>query len=112
MRCSTSPRPIYSDDIRVVVLKGKAFSAICRTCGKRIGGVTGASYGERASTPPSGTGNPSSTATSARQSPAQAGTGHLDAALIGNGERGLNGCWPMTLGWPEYRDRFEIRQHR
>jgi polar amino acid transport system substrate-binding protein len=41
-------RPVYDDDIGIVVLRGKefAFSEIADLKGKRVGGVAGASYGE------------------------------------------------------------------
>ena len=103
-------RPIYNDDIRIVVLKGHAFpfKDLTDLRGLRIGGVSGASYGERVDaalrdglfTMDRDIGQVSRLR--------KLLAGRLDAAFIGNGERGL--AWQLS-SHPElvaHRDQFEL----
>ncbi|MFO1225790.1 substrate-binding periplasmic protein [Roseateles sp.] len=103
-------RPIYSDDIRVVVLKGKAFPFrdLPDLRGKRIGGVTGASYGERVDAAIRDGNLVIDRDIGAASRLRKLAAGHLDAALIGNGERGLEWLLAHDPRLAEYRDRFEI----
>jgi polar amino acid transport system substrate-binding protein len=103
-------RPIYNDDIRVVVLKGHGFpfKDLPDLRGRRIGGVSGASYGERVDaairdglfTVERDIGQVSRLR--------KLLAGRLDAAFIGNGERGFE--WQLA-SHPElqaHRDQFEL----
>lgn len=101
-------RPVYDDDIRVIVLRGREFpfKGLGDLRGKRIGGVTGASYGDAVDT-------------AIRQGSftverdiGQTGrlrkllAGRLDAAFIGNGERGLAWVLASHPELAQQRDRF------
>lgn len=103
-------RPIYNDDIRVVVLKGRglSFKDLADLRGWRIGGVSGASYGERVDaairdglfTVERDIGQVSRLR--------KLLAGRLDAAFIGNGERGL--AWQLSshAELVAHRDQFEL----
>lgn len=103
-------RPIYNDDIRIVVLKGQAFAfkELADLRGRRIGGVSGASYGERVDA-------------AIREGLIQVDrdigqvsrlrkllAGRLDAAFIGNGERGFEWQLGSHPELQEHRDKFEL----
>lgn len=86
-------KPIYDDDIQIVTLKTRAFSfsRLENLRGKTIGGVLGASYGDRVD---------SAIASGlfvVERDVGQAGrlrkllAGRLDAAFIGNGAAGFDG---------------------
>lgn len=103
-------RPIYNDDIRVVVLKGQGFSFkdLADLRGRRIGGVSGASYGERVDaairdglfTVERDIGQVSRLR--------KLLAGRLDAAFIGNGERGFEWQLSSHPELQEHRDKFEL----
>lgn len=103
-------RPIYSDDIRIVVLKGKAFPFrdLPDLRGKRIGGVTGASYGERVDAAIREGYIAMDRDIGAANRLRKLAAGHLDAAFIGNGERGLEWLLANDPRLAEFRDRFEV----
>lgn len=103
-------RPIYNDDIRVVVLKGHGFpfKDMADLRGRRIGGVSGASYGERVDaairdglfTMDRDIGQVSRLR--------KLLAGRLDAAFIGNGERGFEWQLASHPELQEHRDKFEL----
>lgn len=103
-------RPIYNDDIRVVVLKGRGFpfKDLADLRGRRIGGVSGASYGERVDaairdglfTVDRDIGQVSRLR--------KLLAGRLDAAFIGNGERGFEFQVASHAELKEHRDKFEL----
>lgn len=103
-------RPVYNDDIRVVVLKGKAFPFrdLEDLHGRRIGGVTGASYGERVDVAIRDgvivVDRDIGQVSRLRKLLA----GRLDAAFIGNGERGLEWLLSSHAELQAQRDQFEL----
>lgn len=102
--------PMYDDDIRIVTLKGREFTfgEIGDLKGKLLGGVRGASYGEQVD---------SAIAAGLIRVDRDIGqvsrlrkvlAGRLDAALIGNGQAGLEA---VIVSHPELlanRDRFSV----
>lgn len=103
-------RPIYNDDIRIVVLKGRGFPFrdLPDLRGKRLGGVTGASYGERVDAAIREGSISIDRDIGAANRLRKLAAGHLDAALIGNGERGLDWLLSNDPRLAEFRDRFEM----
>lgn len=103
-------QPIYNDDIRVVVLKGQGFPFrdLADLRGRRIGGVSGASYGERVDaairdgifTVDRDIGQVSRLR--------KLLAGRLDAAFIGNGEKGLEWVLSSHAELTEHRAQFEL----
>lgn len=103
-------RPIYNDDIRVVVLKGHGFQfrELADLRGRRVGGVSGASYGEHVDvairdglfTVDRDIGQVSRLR--------KLLAGRLDAAFIGNGERGFEWQLSSHPELEEQRDKFEL----
>ncbi|MFG6490006.1 substrate-binding periplasmic protein [Roseateles sp. BYS78W] len=103
-------RPVYNDDIRVVVLKGKAFPFrdLKDLQGRRIGGVSGASYGEQVDAAIRDgvilVDRDIGQVSRLRKLLA----GHLDAAFIGNGELGLGWLMSSNAELRLHRDEFEL----
>lgn len=103
-------RPVYADDIRIVVLKGQEFEFrdLNDLRGKRLGGVTGASYGERVDAAIQ------RGVVTVERDIGQTGrlrkllAGRLDAALIGNGERGFAWVLASHPDLAQNRGRFVL----
>lgn len=103
-------KPMYDDDIRIVVVKGRefAFSELNDLKGKLLGGVRGASYGETVD---------KAIASGLLKVDRDIGqvsrlrkvlAGRLDAALIGNGQAGLEAVIESHPELQENRDKFVV----
>jgi polar amino acid transport system substrate-binding protein len=84
-------RPIYNDDIHVVVLRGKEFplQGLADLRGKLIGGVIGASYGETVDRAIAGGVFKVDRDVGQTSRLRKLLAGRLDGALVGNGPRGF-----------------------
>jgi ABC-type amino acid transport substrate-binding protein len=103
-------RPLYEDNIQIVVLSGHAFSysTLADLKGKKIGGVNGASYGQEVDEAIA------KGLFSVDRDVSQIGrlkkllVGRLDAAFIGNGQVGFDKLLNSAPELKNARNKFEI----
>jgi len=100
--------PVYGDNINIVVLRGKEFAyrELNDLKGKRIGGQLGASYGEVFDRALQQGDVAVERDTSQVQRLRKLLAGRLDAALIGNGQAGIDATLAADPELQRHRDRF------
>ncbi|QSI77057.1 substrate-binding periplasmic protein [Niveibacterium microcysteis] len=100
--------PVYGDNINIVVLRGKEFSyhELGDLKGKRLGGQLGASYGEVFDHALQQGEVAVERDTSQVQRLRKLLAGRLDAALIGNGQAGIDATIAADPELQRNRDRF------